>query len=133
MEWEFTPAQVVKGEAQYDLEAFRHDLAREIAANVQSADAAEFQRAYALLYDLCYWLATGKPLADLLATFEGDPATRDWLAALEPHMRGNVDMLGAVLQRDLMDEVAAGRALEQALHAVAARHAELAASLPGQA
>ena len=130
MEWKFTPAQVVKGEAQYDLEAFRSDLAREVAANLQGAHADEFERVYALVYDLCYWLATGKPLANLLASFDDDPATRDWLAAIEPHMRGNVDMLGALLQRDIMDEVAAGTPLSEALHAVAARNEDLARTAP---
>ncbi len=91
MEWEFTPAQLVKGEAQYDLEAFRSDLAREVAANVQSAHADEFQRVYALVY---------------------------------------VEMLGAVLQRDIMDEVGAGTPLSEALHAVAARNEDLARTAP---
>ena len=125
MEWEFTPAQVVKGEVAYELAAFRSDLAKEVARNVGGAgDLAQLQRAYDLVYDLCYWLATGKPLAKLLAAFDDDPATRDWLQALQPHMQGNIEMLGAILQRDIMDDVAAGRPLEQALERVAARHAE---------
>ena len=126
MEWEFTPAQVVKGEAAYDLASFRRDLANEVASNVEANDQTQFQRAYDLVYDLCYWLATGKPLAELLGTFDEDPATRDWLAAIQPHMEGNVNMLGAILQRDIMSEVATGQALEQALERVAARHAEAA-------
>ena len=130
MEWEFTPAQVVKGEAHYDLAAFRSDLAREVAANVHSAHADEFQRAYALIYGLCYWLATGKPLANLLASFDDDPATREWLAEIAPHMRGNVDMLGALLQRDIMEHVAAGSPLPGALRAVAARNEDLARTAP---
>ena len=124
MEWEFTPAQVVKGEAAYDLASFRRDLAHEVAGNVEANEQPQFQRAYDLVYDLCYWLATGKPLAKLLATFDDDPSTRAWLAAIQPHMEGNVNMLGAILQRDIMDDVAAGRPLDQALERVAARHAE---------
>ena len=124
MEWEFTPAQVVRGEAAYDLASFRRDLAHEVAQNVAAGDQAQFQRAYDLVYDLCYWLATGKPLAKLLIAFDDDPSNRDWLSALQPHMQGNIDMLGAILQRDIMDDVAAGRPLEQALERVAARHAE---------
>lgn len=126
MEWEFTPAQVVKGEVDYDIASFRRDLAQEVAQNVGAGDMPQLQRAYDLVYDLCYWLATGKPLAQLLAAFDDDPSIRDWLQALQPHMQGNVDMLGAILQRDIMDDVAAGRPLEQALERVAARHAEAA-------
>lgn len=125
MEWEFTPAQVVKGEVAYGLETFRRDLAREVAGNV-GADAAQRRRAFDLVYDLCYWLATGKPFADLLAAFDEDPGTREWLAQIRPHMQGNVDMLGAILQKEIMDGVAAGKPLEIALAAVASRHAELA-------
>jgi hypothetical protein len=130
MEWEFTPAQLVKGEVAYDLESFRRDLAQEVANNVPARDAAQSRPTYDLIYDLCYWLATGKPLAGLLAAFDEDPETRDWLAALRPFMQANVDMLGAILQKEIMDRVAAGRPLEQALQAVASRHAELGRARP---
>ena len=126
MEWEFTPAQIVRGESDYGLEDFRRDLAREIAANLGDRGGEEFRRAYDMIYDQCYWLATGKPLPDLLAAFDNDPATRDWLAALEPHLRENVQMLGAILQREIMDCVARGSPLDEALRSVAARHHEVA-------
>jgi len=126
MEWDFTPEQIVKGVADYGLEEFRRDLAREVAANLRHGGGEEFRRAYDMIYDQCYWLATGKSLPDLLAAFDDDPATRDWLAALEPQLQANVQMLGAILQREIMDYVARGNPLEEALRRVAARHDELA-------
>jgi len=66
----------------------------------------------------------------VLAAFDEDPATREWLAALRPFMEGNVDMLGAILQKEIMDGVGAGQPLEQALQAVASRHAELGRARP---
>lgn len=130
MEWEFTPAQVVKGETAYRLEDFRRDLAREVALNLRDADPAEFRRSYDLIFALCYWLATGKLVEDFLATFDGDPSTHVWLTALEPHLGTNVEMLGAVMQREIMDGVEAGLPLEQAVQAVAARHDEVARTQP---
>lgn len=130
MEWEFTQVQVVKGEIGYRIEDFRRDLAREVAQNIQSADHMAFRRSYDLIYDLCYWLATGKPLEELLATFDTDPSTRDWLAALEPHLQTNVEMLGAVMQREIMDGVEAGLPLHEVLQAVAARHDGVARTQP---
>jgi hypothetical protein len=125
MQWDFTPAQIVKGEAGYGLEEFRRDLAREVAMNFGNAGAADFARVYDLIYDQCYGLATGRPRVTLLAAFEHDPATRDWLAGMAPHLRENADMLGAILQREIMDCVAQGDPLEEALRGVAARHDEL--------
>jgi len=125
MHWDFTPEQILKGQAEYRLEDFRRDLAHEVAMNVEHAGAEEFRRAFDAIYDQCYWLATGKPLAELLATFDDDPPTRDLLAALEPNLQANVEMLGAILQREIMDCVAQGRSLEFALQWVAARHDQL--------
>jgi hypothetical protein len=131
MQWDFTPEQIVKGQAEYRLEDFRRDLAHEVAMNVEHAGAEEFRRAFDAIYDQCYWLATGKPLTDLLATFDDDPPTRDLLAALESHLQANVEMLGAILQREIMDRVAQGHPLEHALQWVAARHDELVRTPPG--
>ncbi|MDH3319964.1 MAG: hypothetical protein OEO84_09790, partial [Betaproteobacteria bacterium] len=79
-----------------------------------------------------YWLATGKPLADLLAAFDDDPPTRERLAALAPQLRPNVEMLGAILQREIMSRVAQGESLGQALQSVATRHAELGRTQPAE-
>ena len=126
MQWDFTPEQVVKGVADYGLEEFRRDLAREVATNLGDPGAEELRRAYDLIYDQCYWLATGKPLHVLLATFDNDPSTRNWLAAMAPQLQANIDMLGAILQREIINYVARGNPLEEALRSVAARHDELA-------
>lgn len=132
MQWEFTPADLVKGEVEYGLEAFRRDLAREVAMNVGSGDRAALRRAYQAVYDQCYWLATGKPLGTLLAAFEDDPEMRDWLASLAPLLQPNVDMLGAILQREIMDRMAGGEPLDRALENVSRRHDELGRSDPGE-
>ena len=59
MEWEFTPEQVVKGEIGYGLAEFRRDLFEEVRANLGADDPVSLQKSYDLIYDLCYWLATG--------------------------------------------------------------------------
>lgn len=133
MEWEFTPAQVVKGEVDYRLEDFRHDLAQEVAMNLGRDDVAGLRRVYDAVYDQCYWLATGKPLADLLEGFEHEPEMRAWLASLEPLLRPNVEMLGAILQRDIMTCVARGEPLPQAIESISKRHDELGRASPFEA
>lgn len=60
MEWEFTPQQVVKGEAGYGLDEFRHDLMQEVALNMPGLGYEQLEPVSRLAYDLCYWLATGK-------------------------------------------------------------------------
>ena len=131
MEWEFTPEQIVKGEADYSLEEFRRDLAREVAMNLVAFGGEDLRRAYDLIYDQCYWLATGKSFTELLAAFDGDAGTQEWLMALRPQLQSNVDMLGAILQREIMGRIAQGEVLDQALQGVAARHeALLRAQLP---
>lgn len=122
MEWEFTPEQVVKGEVGYALEDFRRDLAQELRMNVGGASEADIQEVYNLSYDLCHWLATGKPFREFVATFAYDPPTVEFLESLREPMQGNADMLGAILQRLIMDHVEAGMQLEQAVDAVAEHH-----------
>lgn len=121
MEWEFTPEDVVKGRSGYGLAEFRHDLAEEVRANV-SGDADVFTRTYHLLYDLCYALATSKDFDAHLAAYAYDPPTVQFLRELQPMMEGNIAMLGAILQRQIMDRVEAGMPLENAINEVAAWH-----------
>lgn len=121
MEWEFTPEDVVKGRSGYGLAEFRHDLAEEVRQNV-SGDTDVFTRTYHLLYDLCYALATSKDLDAHLAAYAYDPPTVQFLREMVEPMSANVAMLGAILQRQIMDRVEAGMPLEAAIADVAEWH-----------
>jgi hypothetical protein len=130
VEWEFTPADVVKGEVAYGLEGFRDDLATEVRLNVSVAFEEEYERAFALIYDLCYWLATGREF-ELFLVELGDELDSIRLAkAVRDAMEPNVEMLGAILQRVIMDRVEAGMRLEQAIQAAADVHARILRQMP---
>jgi len=122
VEWEFTPEDVVKGRSGYGLAEFRHDLAEEVRMNI-GGDTDAFARAYHLLYDFCYALATSKDVEAYLVAYAYDPPTVQFLRELEPLMASNVSMLGAILQRQIMDRIEIGLPLEQAVQDVAAWHA----------
>ncbi len=126
MEWEFTPEDVVKGRIGYGLADFRLGLAEEVRQNV-GGDAEVFTRTYHLLYDLCYALATSKNLDAHLGAYAYDPPTVQFLRELAPVMGANVEMLGAILQRQIMDRVEAGMALEDAVSEVADWHKQTVA------
>ena len=129
MEWEFTPEDVVKGRIGYGLADFRQGLAEEVRQNV-GGDADVFTRTYHLLYDLCYALATSKNLDAHLGAYAYDPPTVQFLRELAPVMGANVEMLGAILQRQIMDRVEAGMALEDAVSEVADWHKQTVAEHP---
>lgn len=122
MQFEFSPEDVVRGDTHYSLADFRGDLAREVELNMPRADARGREAAYALLYDLCYWLATGKAFDAFLAARAFDPPTCGFLRGVMPMITPNVEMLGAILQRMIMDRVEEGAALETALRDVADQH-----------
>lgn len=126
MEWEFTPQQVVRGQIGYSLADFRQGLAAEVRQNV-GGDAEVFTRSFHLLYDLCYALATSKDLEAHLTAYAYDPPTVQFLRELAPVMSANVEMLGAILQRQIMDRVEAGMALENAVGEVADWHRQAVA------
>ena len=126
MEWEFTPQQVVRGQIGYSLADFRQGLAAEVRQNV-GGDAGVFIRSFHLLYDLCYALATSKDLEAHLTAYAYDPPTVQFLRELAPVMSANVEMLGAILQRQIMDRVEAGMALENAVGEVADWHRQTVA------
>lgn len=128
MEWEFSAEQVVKGEVGYRLEDFRLDLAREVRMNTLEADDEERAATYNLLYDLTHWLATGKAFDEFLMTCAYDPPTCDFLRDVRPMLAPNVEMLGAILQRLIVDRVEAGMPLEQAIQATADYHARVVRS-----
>lgn len=129
MEWEFTPQEVVKGRIGYGLADFRQGLAEEVRQNV-GGDADMLTRAYHLLYDLCYALATSKNLEAHLKAYAYDPPTVQFLRELAPVMSQNVEMLGAILQRQIMDRVEAGVPLENAISEVADWHRQAVAEHP---
>ena len=122
MEWEFTAEDIVKGRCNYDLKEFRHDLAEEVRRNMGD-DENRNQRTFALLYDLCYAMATDKDIDAHLADLAWDPPTTAFLRQMQPLMTDNAQMLGAILQRRIMDAVEAGMPLATAVQEVAAWHA----------
>lgn len=128
MEWEFSPEDVVKGRAAYGLIEFRRDLAQEVRSNLPATDETQQVRSFNLIYDMCYALATDKDFEDFLTAYAYDPPTCQLLTELKPYMDGNVAMLGAILQRLIMDRVEAQMPLAQAVQEVAQWHAGLVAS-----
>lgn len=125
MQWEFTLEDVVKARAEYGLTDFRRDLAEELRSNVPSADEAQQTRSFNLIYDMCYALSTDKKFDDFLAAYAYDPPTCQFLTELKPHMADNVAMLGAILQRLIMDRVEANMPLEHAVQDAAQWHASV--------
>lgn len=122
MEWEFTPEQVVKGEVGYALEDFRRDLAAEVRGNLGPASPGQVAQTTDLLYDLCHVLATNRTVESMLAALVYDPPTCEFLREMVEPMQPNGEMLGAILQRLIMDRVEVGMPLEQALDSVAEHH-----------
>lgn len=129
MEWEFTAEDVVKGRAGYGLAEFCHDLAEEVRHNV-GGDGDTFARSYHLIYDLCYALATSKDIEAHLSAYAYDPPTVQFLRELHEPMAGNVAMLGAILQRQIMDRVEGGMPLESAVAEVAEWHRQTVSEHP---
>lgn len=125
MEWEFSPEDVVKARAEYSLLDFRRDLAEEVRSNVGGADEAQLTRSFNLLYDLCYAQATDKSFDEFLEAYAYDPPTCQFLTELRPSMADNAVMLGAILQRLIMDRVEAHMPLEAAVQDAARWHASV--------
>lgn len=119
MEWEFTPQEVVKAEVDYTLENFRADLRREVEQNIPGADEKAIENSFRLLYDLCYWLATGKEYDEFERTFTKE-STIMFLRAAKTHQQANVEMLGSILQRMIMDGVSEGLSVDAAVARVCA-------------
>ena len=130
MEWEFTPQQVVKGEADYGLDEFRHDLMQEVGLNIPGLGQEQLEPLFSLAYDLCYWLATGKDYDEFEERFQDSNAVM-FLRALREHGKANVEMLGAILQRLIMDGVEGGLSVDDAVAQVAWHHEQAASRLPG--
>jgi len=132
MEWEFSPEDVVKARAEYGLLDFRRDLSEEVRSNLGPLDEAQHTRSFNLIYDMCYALATDKNFDDFLAVYAYDPPTCQLLTELKPLMADNVAMLGAILQRLIMERVEAHMPLDHAVQDAATWHASVVAGgLPG--
>ncbi len=128
MEWEFTAQDVVKGSVDYGIEAFRRDLLEEIRLNLPDLDAGNQERIHALVYDLYYWLATGKDFDEFVSHPETSGFTLFFLEDIRGRCAGDVEMLGAILQRRIMDGVERGWPLERALDEVGRAHAAIVAA-----
>ncbi len=130
MEWEFTPEQVVKAEVDYGFENFRQDLYREVVGNLGASGATEIETTFSLLFDLCYWQATGRPFDAFVAQHHHSPPVCEFLHGVKEAMAPNVAMLGAILQRMLMTEVENGAQLEDSLLSVDASVRRMTTTLP---
>ena len=125
MEFEFTPQDVVTGKVRYGLEAFRSDLLEEVRLNLPGLEAGMQGRIHALLYDLVYWLATGKEFDEFAEQFRESGFTLAFLEGMRRRSAANVEMLGAILQRLIMDRVESGMPLERSLADVGRLHASI--------
>jgi hypothetical protein len=130
MEWQFTPDQVVKAEVDYGFENFRNDLFKEVSMNLGAPDPVKIEATYNLLFDFCYWQATGRPVDEFVAQHHHSPPVCEFLRGVADAMTPNIEMLGAVLQRMIMSEVESGVPFEDSVERVATAVRRMSASLP---
>ena len=117
MNWDFTGAQVVKGEVAYSLEEFRKDLYAEVQENFSDYDKKELDGIYQLAYDVCYCTATQRKLGELLAHCKqmGVKADLKYLMLIRDSNLNNIDMLKAIFARKVSEFMDAGASGEEAL------------------
>lgn len=128
MEWEFTPEQVVKAEVDYGLEQFRTDMFEEVRLNMGEMDYAQQQKLFSVMYDLCYWVATGNEYEDFLGTLDQESFFPGFFASIKDILTPNIEMLGAILQRLIMERVdVQSVSLEEALKQVDELHRQIVA------
>ncbi len=128
MEWEFTPEQVVGCEVDYDLEQFRADLLEEVRMNMGDMEDAQKLKIFSAMYDLCYWVATGNDYDEFLATLDQDLFFPNFLASIKDNLEPNIVMLGAILQRLIMDRMEGqSMPLEHAIKEVDELHRKIVA------
>ena len=130
MEWEFTRAELVRGEAVYGRLECRRGLSEEIRGNLPGLDDPELDRLFGLICNLHYGLATGNNYREFDGQFAEQPKLVPMLRAVHAHCAGNVEVLGASLQRPIMDGVEVGVSLQQALEHAAQVHQHVAAINP---
>lgn len=128
MEWDFTPEQVVKAEADYGLEQFRLDMFEEVRLNMNQMDDAQQRKIFDVMYDLCYWVATGGDYDDFLTGLDQESFFPSFLGSIKEMLAPNIMMLGAILQRLIMERVDEQTIpLEEALKQVDEYHRQVVA------
>ncbi|MBU0621832.1 MAG: hypothetical protein KJ795_08280 [Gammaproteobacteria bacterium] len=105
MEWEFTAAEVVRGEVDYGLAEFRADLLKEVEQNMGGMEGVAPERIFEVIYDLCYWCATGNEYDEFLSGLDQDSFLPAFLGTIRAHLEPNIEMLGAILQSLIMERV----------------------------
>lgn len=129
MEWEFTPEEVVGCQVDYGLEQFRADMLQEVRLNMGQMDDAQQLKIFSAMYDLCYWVATGNDYDEFLATLDQDSFFPGFLASIRDNLEPNIVMLGAILQRLIMDRVEGeSMPLEHAIREVDELHRKIVAA-----
>lgn len=128
MEWEFTPDEIVRGEVDYGLEQFRADMLEEVKLNMSSMESVVPEKVFNIMYDLCYWCATGNDYDEFLNGLDQDSFFPAFLGSIREHLEPNITMLGAILQKLIMDRVEEqGMPLEEALKQVDELHRSIVA------
>lgn len=123
MQWDFSMDEVVRGDVDYGLKEFRRDLYQEISTNLPSNDETFIKHSFDIIYELCHWIATGREFSDFVDTLaDNGPFSVPDLKVIKDHMQDNIDMLGAILQRLIMDNVEQGLPLDQAINHTAKQH-----------
>ena len=130
MKWDFTGAQVVKGEVAYSLEEFREDLYGEVKENFSDYDKTELDGIYQLAYDVCYCTASQRKLGELLAHCQqkGVQADLKYLMLIRDCNLNNIDMLKAIFARKVSEFMDAGASGEEALKKLDEYHREVLAA-----
>lgn len=129
MEWEFTPEQVVGCQVDYGLEQFRADMLEEVRMNMGDMPDVQKLTVFSTMYELCYWVATGNDYDEYLATLDQDSFFPHFLASIRENLEPNIVMLGAILQRLIMDRVEGeSMPLEHAIKEVDELHRKIVAT-----
>lgn len=128
MEWEFTPEEVVKAEVDYGLEQFRADMLEEVKLNMSQMDSEVPEKVFNVMYELCYWVATGNNYDEYVDSLDQETFFPGFLASIKQHLEPNILMLGAILQRLIMERVEGqSMPLDQALKEVDELHSQIVA------
>ena len=129
MNWDFTGAQVVKGEVAYSLEEFRKDLYAEVKENFSDYEKTELDGIYQLAYDVCYCTATQRKLGELLAHCQqkGVQADLKYLMLIRDCNLNNIDMLKAIFAWKVSQFMDAGASGEEALKKLDEYHQQVLA------
>jgi len=129
MNWDFTGAQVVKGEVAYSLEEFRKNLYAEVKENFSDYEKTELDGIYQLAYDVCYCTATQRKLGELLAHCQqkGVQADLKYLMLIRDCNLNNIDMLKAIFAWKVSQFMDAGASGEEALKKLDEYHRQVLA------